>query len=310
MNDLINFTKQMNLLMKQSNCFTKLATELLEVLDTEIRPEKNNIESIIDSVNLKRQRIKNLSICQDELDEFLKLIYMIEYDKLEIAQGDRGQISDYIKKLETLKFIEKYEWIKDLVYISAPRRRTNEPDLKLVYLKFNNLLKLGENILYQEFLNIIKHYSSNEQIHNFFEFLINKFISDNEITESGIEENNSDKIDLFISNETIRKMEEICSWFLDREQQYELYDEKNEHCDINQKLRFGEIRNEFLKACLITYFKINSVDAKESKLNKHHQDINKLVKNSINAVRENQSSNALNREQVKNIKNKFEIRLV
>ena len=34
--------------------------------------------------------------------------------------------------------------------------------------------------------------------------------------------------------------------FLQQEKQYELYNDHNEHCDINQKLKYSDIRHEYL----------------------------------------------------------------
>jgi hypothetical protein len=33
---------------------------------------------------------------------------------------------------------------------------------------------------------------------------------------------------------------------LQQEKQYELYNDHNEHCDINQKLKYSDIRHEYL----------------------------------------------------------------
>ena len=40
---------------------------------------------------------------------------------------------------------------------------------------------------------------------------------------------------------------------MQQEKQYELYNEQAEHCDINQKLNFSEIRNPYLKLAMETF---------------------------------------------------------
>lgn len=156
----------------------------------------------------------------------------------------------------------------------------------------------------QDFVTTIKFYCSNDMRANFFDFILNRFSmneksfededeleADSEdlnyqpelfcLSDDDDEGNEESEEELFIPKETIKKLEVICSWFLEREEQYELYDEKGEHCDINRKLRFGEMRNEFLNSCMVTYFKANSVSAKSGgskQLTPQQISINNLVK--------------------------------
>ena len=63
---------------------------------------------------------------------------------------------------------------------------------------------------------------------------------------------------------------------MQREQQYELFDERNEHCDIIQKLQYSQTRNEFLKFCLTAYSKMNSLGFKKDSGGKFKQSMSKL----------------------------------
>lgn len=47
--------------------------------------------------------------------------------------------------------------------------------------------------------------------------------------------------------------------FLQQEQQYELYNENHEHCDINQKLKYSEIRNDYLNKLILKSKDLDSI---------------------------------------------------
>jgi hypothetical protein len=293
--ELVDFANSLRSIVKQSEKFTKLATESIDILDEDISSQKEINQGFFESIEQKKKRIKNLNLCNDELDEFLKLLNVVQADKYEISNGHRGMMADYIEKLVNFRVMENYVWINDLQWSNQEfcvRRRTNEADLKCLYIRYVNLMAQGESVLCSEFITTIQHYSSSEQMQNFFDFIINKFVADHENSnqDDDVSELTFDGyVNLYISKETIEKLRLICVWFLHREEQYELYNEKNEHCDINQKLKFGEIRNDFLKICLVTYFKINTVSsksAKESKMTKQQLNMNKLVKNSLANSRE------------------------
>jgi hypothetical protein len=244
-------------------------------------------------------------LCHNELDEFLKLIHVVQSDKLQLGDGHRGMVAEYIEKMKSLQLMENYIWIKELQFSQQEfcvRRRSAEADLKCLYDRYKNLMLQAENVLSSDFVSTVRHYSSSEQISNFFDFILNRFVAEDEnedSEEAGDEDSDSDdeeaNVELFISKDTIARLEHISAWFLQREEQYELYDEKNEHCDINRKLRFGEVRNEFLKSCLLAYFKSHSVgnkSRKDNKMSKQQLNINKLVKNSLANSREANANNS------------------
>jgi hypothetical protein len=244
--DLVEFSSNLKKVLLQSDHFTNLVTKSIDLFDSEVNEAHRNVEHIFSQISAKQTCKKNLELCEKELQNLLHLLDLINADKLEVSKGHMGQIDEYISKLECIKAMEnKYAWIQDLEYSRRTRIKIAESDLKTSYNKYKILMRMGENILCQEFTSIINHYSTQEQMQNYFDFLLNKFENDETL--------------LFISNQTTKKLESICYWFLEREQQSELYDEKNEHCDINKKLKFAEHRNQFLKLCIKTYFKRNSV---------------------------------------------------
>ena len=101
-------------------------------------------------------------------------------------------------------------------------------------------------------------------------------------------ENTSEVIEMsyefFLPKETLTNLEAITSWFLQREQQYELYNEKREHCDINQKLKYSEMRNEFLKLCLKRYSKMNSLGFKKDSVGKLKHSMSKFFNQAASKI--------------------------
>jgi hypothetical protein len=133
-------------------------------------------------------------------------------------------------------------------------RQDNKSYTNKTLRKLNYLLLEGDRILADEFKNIIKHYSSQSSVVNFMTFLIN---------ESDVNPESDDE-KLYLPNETINKLEDICTWFLKKEQNSELYNQNMEHCDVNEKLNYTEIRFEFLKF-LTSYLKMDTTDLNATK---------------------------------------------
>jgi hypothetical protein len=93
-------------------------------------------------------------------------------------------------------------------------------------------------------------------------------------SEPELLELNPNSSKFFISIEALNKLEKICSWFIEREKEYELYATINysnslqhehddsieqQHCDINQVLNYYEIRRPFLDFTIKAYSKLNSL---------------------------------------------------
>lgn len=248
---LLDFSLTIRNLMEKSEIATKFAIESFEYLDKSVNFHQENLRTIFSEIDLKMLREKNLKIASQELDTFLTIVDTIEKDKFEIMQGPRGLLSQYIKNLEYIKQIENYTWIKEQSTKFANKR------VEVCYAKFNSLIRHSEKILLDEFQNLIKHYSNSEQALTFIDFLISKEdpIDDPRNEEVPREEtglkNNTNRVncdeqtnkqklieiseDSFMPKETLTNLEIITWWFLQREQQYELYDEHLQHCDINQK---------------------------------------------------------------------------
>ena len=263
---LLDFSLTIRNLMEKSETATKFAIESFDYLDKSVNFHQENLRTIFSEIDLKMLREKNLKIASRELDIFLNIVEIIEKDKLEIMQGPRGLLSQFIKNLEFIKQIENYTWIKEQSSKFANKR------VELCYIKFNSLVRHSEKILLDEFQNLIKHYSNSEQALTFIDFLISKEEGiDEQRTEeilkeeTGLKTNtnrvNSDEAanknklieindDSFLPKETLMNLEIITWWFLQREQQYELYDEKLQHCDINQKYVVKKVKFMHLGYCM------------------------------------------------------------
>lgn len=129
-------------------------------------------------------------------------------------------------------------------------------------------------------------YSSDGRMLSYFEFIMNNFNEDDQIecTKVLLKEidtpqtvkSSLDKHFLFISNESAFKMAKICSWFLERENDSELYDDNHEHIDIHGKLSFAKMRFEFLRNALLIHAKMASLGYK--------RDLNESFKKNFNKI--------------------------
>lgn len=121
----------------------------------------------------------------------------------------------------------------------------------------------------------------------YFEFLINHFDESNlaECSKIMIDDSKSpeaiksslDKQFLFFSNEAVFKMSKICAWFLERENESELYDDKNQHCDILEKLKYSKTRFDFLKNSLRIHSKLSSLGFKRELNEAFRKNFGKLL---------------------------------
>ena len=286
--ELVDFSKNLRSLLKQSDKTTKLISESIDALDTFVTQQYSSVRSVFEFVELKGHRIKKLNLCLDQLDDFLELVNIIETDKFEIANGHRGLIPEYIQKLDRIRAMEEYAWIKEFKTSNNFRKNKAEADLKDHYARYVSLMRQGEDVLFQQFMSTAEYFSSDEQMKSFFDFLMNRSAS-GRYDMDGDSENNEPPLpsdlstELFIPKETVQNLENICAWFLEREEQYELYNQNSEHCDINEKLKFGEVRCNFIKTCMSTYFKLNSVSSKNGFKKKNNGNDKDIVENAQNA---------------------------
>jgi hypothetical protein len=304
---LLEFSTTVRSLLQKSDMSTKFAIESFDYLDKSVSYHKEKLRTFLTEIDLKILREKNLKMASKELESFLTIVDIIERDKLEIMQGPKGNLIQYIKNMEHANQIENYSWIKEQSSKFANKR------VELCYFKFKTLIRHGENILLDEFQNQIRHFSQNENILIFINFLIMKDedeqkaetlndarVSDENTKDSvsfygsgdqifNMNENTSEVIEMsyefFMPKETLTNLEAIISWFLQREQQYELYNEKREHCDINQKLKYSEMRSEFLKLCLKRYSKMNSLGFKKDSVGKLKQSMSKIFNQAASKIR-------------------------
>lgn len=293
---LFDFSTHVRNLLQKSDNATRFAIESFDYLDKSVNIHKEKLRQVFSEIDQKMLKEKNLKAASKEIENFLSLVDTIERDRLGIMQGPKGDLYQFIKHIEYINQIEKYPWIKE-----HSSKFTNKR-VEYCYVKFKTLTRHSEKILVDEFENQIRLYSSPENVIAFIIYLINK--EDEELTtEKLVEVKNDDKRnshyvvdsdetfynteskpesieisdDLFIPNETLTNLEAITAWFLQLEQQYELYNEKMEHCDINQKLKYGQTRNDFLKLCLKRYSKMNSLGFKKDSGDKVKLLMNKLL---------------------------------
>ena len=192
--DLYDFAFNLNILLKRSDDVTKQTIDSISSLDLKITESHLRLQKIFGNIDYQHKFIQNINDTVEELDVFLKLYDSIEIDKLRITDGPLGAFNEYIEKLVYIKTIEKFHWLKDIA------ENSNSNSLKLLLVKYHKLLSFGEKVLFQEFKDVIKHYSNQECLNSFIEHLI-RFNTDEKIEQN-----------LFIPMETLYKLEQICWW--------------------------------------------------------------------------------------------------
>lgn len=260
--ELIEFSNQIRDLVNNCDRITESTVQSISLLNTDIERQEIKLNDFLKRINQKKQFNDNLIKAVNELEAFLALCDSIENDKLKIGVGPKGNIAEYIKKLEYLLSIEKYSWYSQL---KIGQSKKNEPNIQVSFAKHQELIRKGENYIFFEFQNILKHNCNREQIKYFTQFLLEKFCQSSNTNET------------FIPSSTVQKLELICSWFLHREQMYELYDDTNQHCDINQKLKYESIRFKFAADLIRSYIQVSSIGLIKEKDGKLRFSIRKIV---------------------------------
>lgn len=257
--ELLSFTSQLNRVLIQSEKATKYAVRSIDQLDALIDDIKLKSPSI-DHLEHKNILTDNLNRVVLSLESFINLAETINKDELNIKQGPHGSIKQYIEQLQSLKEIENF--------VDTDNTQTDESFISLTLISLNLLFCQADFHLAKEFEFILKNYSGIESIEHFIDYLLNSFnhFEDKEFISQVLDSDDFNKMNLFIPNETVAKLEKVCSWLLSREQQYELYNDTNQHCDINEKLNFSQIRNEFLESLIQSSDKQSKREYLKSKL--------------------------------------------
>ena len=246
--ELRDAVSQITCIMEQSERVTKATLDSLKLVDTNILNAKQKMDHFFSFMDEKQFKLNNLERSIKSLDNLSKFFDTIDEDQKYIQNGPQGSLEEYIKRLENLKSFHKYNLSDNKSYATSSYLFT----ARMRQLKV--LLIEGERILMDEFKNIIKHYSSQETIISFINYLIN--VTD--FHSVNLNQNDQQNFLLFIPKETLQKLQVICTWFLIKEQNGEFYDERNEYWDIIEKLKYIDVRFEFIKLIIKYYLRLSS----------------------------------------------------
>lgn len=284
--ELVDFKNQLHMLMIRSDSATKLACESLDTLDKSTISLRSKCTGLFEEIRKKQTSLTNTYRTIEKMEKLLQVVDIVTSDRLKILTSSnelKNSSLDFINKLELLKEMENYSWIStldmDRVRIVAKRER----NLETCYNHYKQLMFHGESMLAEKFLFILRYYSNDSQMYSFFDFLLNEFQNSAEpaATSRSSKSNSDSSVDakqfLYISNEDLNEMEKISTWFLERERQYELYDDQNQHCDIHGKLKYTKVRFDYVKECLIIYFKMSSLGFKKILNEKFKENLGKMI---------------------------------
>jgi hypothetical protein len=244
--DILNFTHKIKNLKKQSEKVTSIAIKSLDHLDNLIDNLKNNpLQPILEEIQTKSLICQNLNKTEKKIQDLIDLVEAINKDKFNIKLGDLSSIDEYISNLNHLKTFENLIQTK------------NEGFLIYSTLKnLNSLIRKADYYLADEFHFIINDFSRDSD--TFIEYLLNSFHYNDDIED----------LNLFIPESIIQKLSLICDWFIKRDNQNELFNNKGEHCDLNEILKFSELRNNYIELIVKKCSKTEKNEYFHSKLKK------------------------------------------
>ena len=187
---LRDFVLDLNMLLVKSDQATRQTIESIRGLESSISTAHSRLAAELSTIEKQKVQIKNLNKLVEHLEQFIVLINSIDSDRLRILAGPLGSFSVYIEKLRYIKeMTNKYEWLNE----SAALNNFNFFQISL--MRSHNLITKGEQIIAQEFSDVLKHYSNFATIPQFVEYL-----------------NCGSNDYCFIPTETITKLEQICCW--------------------------------------------------------------------------------------------------
>ena len=250
--ELRDSVSQVTCIMEQSERTTKATLDTLKLVDTNILNAKQKMDQFLSFMDEKQFKLNNLEKSIKGLDNLSKFFDTIDEDQKYIQKGPQGSLEEYIKRLENLKSFHKYNLTDNKIY------STNLFAKRMSQLKL--LLIDGERILMDEFKNIIKHYSSQETIISYINYLINAV----DFQSVNLNQNDQPNFILFMPKETLQKLQVICAWFLIKEQNGEFYDDRTEYWDIIEKLKYVDVRFEFIKLIIKYYLKLSNTESSTS----------------------------------------------
>ena len=186
---LRDFVLDLNMLLVKSEQATRQTIDSIRGLESSISTAHSRLAAELSTIEKQKMQIRNLHKLIEHLEQFTGLINSIDSDRLKILAGPLGSFSVYIEKLHYVKeMTSKYEWLNESNALN------NYNFFKISLMRSQNLIRKGEQIIAQEFNDVVKHYSNFDTIPQFVEYL------------------NCGSNDCFIPNETISKLEQICCW--------------------------------------------------------------------------------------------------
>jgi hypothetical protein len=240
----MNFTSQLKYVLERSESLTKNAVQSIDSINAIIDNLDIN-SNVIDSLRKKQFYSDNLKKAVLGLENYLELTEEINKDKFNIINGHKGSVDKYIKNLMHLRSFQCY-------VENSSNNNADEKSLTcLTLFNLSTLCIRASEYLSEEFQDILKNYSSNEQCQPYIDYLLNKVFSS--IDHTNKQNDKVTEIAVFIPRATIKKLFKICNWLSMQESSYELYN-AGDHCDIDAKLKFSETRKKFL----LTVIKITS----------------------------------------------------
>ena len=112
LHELVSYARSVRTILEKSESVTRSLVSSLAHLGDDLNACQRRIKNVLNEIEPKRARMRNMQLTSVELAVLYKLLAEIDHDKLQIMQGTRGLVDQYIEALEQLSAIERYDYLK------------------------------------------------------------------------------------------------------------------------------------------------------------------------------------------------------
>ena len=188
--DLSRLAHDLQFLLQQTDKLSRHSIETIDKFQADVDRAERMIKTTLSDIKSLECRQANTLKCDEEIGAFLKLVSVIESDRLKIIEDPLNSYEKYFLKLEYIRSVHKYK--------EAPC--DNNYLNKFVLTKYVQLISHARKCITNEFRDTLKFYSKCENIYLFIEHIQLNFSQ------------NSTRENLFIPLENIEFLKKSFHW--------------------------------------------------------------------------------------------------
>ena len=159
--DLSRLAHDLKFLLQQTDKLSKNSIETIDKFQADVNRAERIIQTTLSDIKILEYRQANTLKSEEEIGALLKLIAVIENDRLKIIEDPLNSYEKYFLKLEYLRSVHKY---KQTSYENSYLN-------KFVMTKYDQLMSHAKKCITNEFRDTLKFYSKCEKIYLFIEHI-------------------------------------------------------------------------------------------------------------------------------------------